>query len=626
MISLLLELALRAVLIAAGTALVLWALQVRSAVTRHAAWTAVVAAMLLLPLGIAGGLKVPLEVLTAGSADAPIQMSGVAGHGPMRTDLRPEVPVLGPESPAAATAQSFWTWPVMGFGLYLTGVVLLLAHLAIGTLQANRLRRGAVLRDGRLTSDRCTTPITVGWFAPALILPNGWQRWSNAQLAAVLTHEREHARRRDPVVQWLALLNRALFWFHPLAWWLERQVARLAEEACDAAVLVAGHTPREYSEYLIDMARSVSRAGRRIQPVGMALPGPSLTRRVRQIFEDTPVAPASRAHVISTVSLCVMSSVASAAGELAERSGVLPGLAATASATQSTAAKPRYEAATIKPCPPEDRPTSGGARGTAGGTNASASPGRFTVPCVTTEQLIYLAYASYGARPEERLLNDDFGTASSPEKIRGGPDWVHSNNDKYAIEAIAPGVTERTLLMGAMLQTLLEERFALKLHRASEEVAMYALTMSKSGFKLKPMKGDECDSSGNVSPPPYKDGQKPPCGNLMMVNSGGLLKWTFSGSQLSSLASMLSRTLGVHVIDRTSSDDKFVFEFSFFHKRDGASQIRDASGKDITAEVLTGPNVHDALEQQLGLKLDRIKAPREYLVIDSIQRPKPDRP
>ena len=56
MISLLLELALRAVLIAAGTALVLWALQVRSAVTRHAAWTAVVAAMLLLPLGIAGGL------------------------------------------------------------------------------------------------------------------------------------------------------------------------------------------------------------------------------------------------------------------------------------------------------------------------------------------------------------------------------------------------------------------------------------------------------------------------------------------------------------------------------------------------------------------------------------------
>lgn len=50
--------------------------------------------------------------------------------------------------------------------------------------------------------------MTVGCLAPVLILPDGWERWSAAQLDAVLTHEGAHARRRDPLVQGLALLNR----------------------------------------------------------------------------------------------------------------------------------------------------------------------------------------------------------------------------------------------------------------------------------------------------------------------------------------------------------------------------------------------------------------------------------
>src|SRR5262249_8448264 len=98
-------------------------------------------------------------------------------------------------------------WRAFFIGAYLTGALMLLMRLIIGTAQANRLRRGATKVDGRLTSDRCTTPITVGWFAPALILPRGWTEWSTAQLEVVLTHEQEHARRHDPLVQWLALFN-----------------------------------------------------------------------------------------------------------------------------------------------------------------------------------------------------------------------------------------------------------------------------------------------------------------------------------------------------------------------------------------------------------------------------------
>ena len=168
-------------------------------------------------------------------------------------------------------------------GVYLLGLCLLLFRLAIGTVRARRLVRDAVLQDGMRTSSLCAAPVTVGFLHPTVILPDHWRQWPQAQLDAVLTHEREHARRRDSLVQWLALLNRALFWFHPVAWWLERHLSALAEEACDNVVLARGHDPREYSEYLIDMARSVTRSGARLNVAGMAMPGSFLPRRIRQI-------------------------------------------------------------------------------------------------------------------------------------------------------------------------------------------------------------------------------------------------------------------------------------------------------------------------------------------------------
>ena len=166
----------------------------------------------------------------------------------------------------------------------------LLSRLVIGAVRARVLLQRAGLCKGRLTSDSCSVPVTVGWLHPRVILPSAWQSWSAAQLDAVLTHENEHVRRRDPFVQSLALLNRAAFWFHPLAWWIERQLSVLAEEACDAAVLASGHDPFEYSEYLMDLARAMQQAGARLNFAGMTMPGVSLPRRIRRILEDAPAA------------------------------------------------------------------------------------------------------------------------------------------------------------------------------------------------------------------------------------------------------------------------------------------------------------------------------------------------
>jgi hypothetical protein len=166
------------------------------------------------------------------------------------------------------------------------------------------------------TSLLCAAPVTVGFFHPTVIFPEHWGQWPQAEFDAVLTHESEHARCRHPFVQWLALLNRAVFWFHPVAWWLERHLAALAEEACDNVVLARGYDRRTYSEYLIDMARSVKRSGVRLSIAGMAMPGNSLARRIRQILESSSVPRISRSRMACVCVGCTVLSTALAAGTL----------------------------------------------------------------------------------------------------------------------------------------------------------------------------------------------------------------------------------------------------------------------------------------------------------------------
>ena len=155
--------------------------------------------------------------------------------------------------------------------VYLAGIAVMLARLIWGTLQIRSMKYEVRRSEGFATSSRCAAPVTIGWLRPVLLLPSGWRTWSAAKLDVSLgVREREHIRRRDPLVQWLALLNRCIFWFHPLAWWLERKLAWLAEEACDEAVLAGGHEAHlAYAPlHLIEMARSVNETRARLRWAG----------------------------------------------------------------------------------------------------------------------------------------------------------------------------------------------------------------------------------------------------------------------------------------------------------------------------------------------------------------------
>jgi protein involved in polysaccharide export with SLBB domain/beta-lactamase regulating signal transducer with metallopeptidase domain len=308
MLQLILEFIVRTGLIAGVTAAVLHVMNVRRAAVRHAVWAGVVVVMLLLPEWLIWGPKAYLRVLPP----ATNQAAGVA--------TAPRMLVSPTQMPQAAASPSGAhpapRWPKLVLGLYLLGLGVLLARLTIGTARAHALARRAVNRTGRLTSASCAAPITVGWLHPVVILPEHWFQWPAAQMDAVWTHELEHARRRDPLVQWVALFNRAVFWFHPIAWWIERELSALAEEACDAAVLESGHDPREYSECLLQMARSVMQAGARVN-VGMTMPGSFLPQRIRKILEGGVVPQVSRARMTCAVTACAVMSAALAAGTLA---------------------------------------------------------------------------------------------------------------------------------------------------------------------------------------------------------------------------------------------------------------------------------------------------------------------
>jgi hypothetical protein len=196
--------------------------------------------------------------------------------------------------------------------LYLVGVAALFARLIIGTVRVRSLARDARVVNGRLTSSRIATPLTFGVLRPRILLPDGWERWSAARLAVVLDHEHAHVRRRDPLVQWLALLNRAVFWFHPLAWWLERRLAALAEEACDAAVLARGHSATDYSEHLLDLARVSGR--RRLPQACMPMPGSALPARIAKILDGEVGRAGSRMAVTGAAAVATL--VAAALGTI----------------------------------------------------------------------------------------------------------------------------------------------------------------------------------------------------------------------------------------------------------------------------------------------------------------------
>jgi probable HAF family extracellular repeat protein len=106
-----------------------------------------------------------------------------------------------------------------------------------------------------MTASR-TEPGIVGILRPVLILPKGLlQRLSPAQTEAVVSHELCHVRRRDNLFAAIHMAIEAIFWFHPLVWWIERRLIEERELACDEEVLRRGSDPEAYAEGILNVCK-----------------------------------------------------------------------------------------------------------------------------------------------------------------------------------------------------------------------------------------------------------------------------------------------------------------------------------------------------------------------------------
>jgi len=237
----------------------------------------------------------------------------------------------------------------------------------------------------------------------------------------------------------------------------------------------------------------------------------------------------------------------------------------------------QYEVASIRPAPADRR----------NGVGPSGGPG--------TEDPTRVRYSFFSLR---LLLTTAYGMNYHQIQIPARLD----SGDRFDIVAnVPPGATKQQALI--MLQNFLIERFHLKLHRETKILPHYELSVSSSGFKLKP----------------YADGPGRRVGTGIGDGDIGVHVGTDRNHMIARKASMailtrvLSDDLDTPVVDKTGITGEYDFDFDY--SREGLDGFRRALAD--APEPSGAPTLQTALQESLGLKLEMKKGPVDLLVVDS---------
>lgn len=199
-----------------------------------------------------------------------------------------------------------------------------------------------------------------------------------------------------------------------------------------------------------------------------------------------------------------------------------------------------------------------------GAPKVSMDPGRVTYTNVTVRSLIRQAY----------------GLKVYP--LSGGSDEL--STDRYDIIATAPPETSKQATM-LMLQALLEERFKLAAHRETKELPIYALVLGTNGPKFRAVQDD---------------------GSAPEIGSGGGHQIRSHHISMKMLADMLRGYIGDSVVDATGLTGLYDLNLDF------------TPDESMSAD---GENLYEAVQRQLGLKLEARKGPVEVVIVDHVARP-----
>ena len=424
-------------------------------------------------------------------------------------------------------------------------------------------------------------PGVVGLWRPLLLVPSGIEGdLTPRQLVAVLTHELCHIRRRDNVTAAVHMIAEAVFWFYPLVWWIGSRLVDERERACDEEVLRTCGEPQTYAEGIVSVCRRYVES-----PLACVsgVSGANVKNRIRDIMTNRAVATLSLAK---KATLACVAAVAVVAPILAQSVPLQP------------TAELRFEVASVKP----NKPNAGDAVRV---MQRILPDGGFEGFNVTLGSVIRVAYGL-----------QDFQMAAMPE-------WI--NSDRFDIDARGPqGAAESEV--PRRLQSLLAERFALKAHRETRDHPIFALVLARAdrspGPRLRRSQVDR-EKVREAMAAARRENKLPPrveCGLTAERTFG------FCGMTIEELAGFLPQYAGRMVVDRTGLAGAFDLEFRFDASRPipgvglgGGFPIQPAGPADPDA-----PSIFTALEEQLGLKLEPQTGPVDVLVIDHVERPKPN--
>jgi len=218
-----------------------------------------------------------------------------------------------------------------------------------------------------------------------------------------------------------------------------------------------------------------------------------------------------------------------------------------------------------------------------------------------TARTILLIEAAYG---HNNPLN--------PDQISGGPDWIKS--DLFDIDAkieksLVNGKWKKTNLsvdeqrdqVMLMLQSLLADRFKLRIRHEMKELPVYALVFAKNGPKFA------------------EDNTHLEIGGITARGRGKFEVTSATLSRLVFVLSMQPELGGRAVLDKTGLQGHYSFTFQW--TPENLSARAGQSADSAPSSESSGPSLFTALREQLGLRLESTKAPVDTIVIEHIERP-----
>ncbi len=560
------------ILVLAGT-LLLWLLRVNNPRARLTAWMVLLAGSLLLPLLTAALPQVPLSIPLPPARTYPAVASSLAR---LPVVIHPWTTVrdtISAPAPQAVNAKPSNRMRLAALLYALVALILLLrlfCGLALSLRILRRSRATGIVAGGIevCESDRVASPVAIGLLRPAILLPPDWRDWGSAKLDAVLAHEQSHIRRRDPAVQFLSAIHRALLWAGPLSWFLDRQIVRTAEHVSDDDAVAATRDRLSYAELLLEF---VQRSSGQADSLGVAMARHDRPeKRIRRILNSAAIP-----HAVT-------------------RWGILAilGLAAPL-AYLAAAASPQYAP---RPDPP------------AAFDVASIKPVDPTVPHLVGVKVYPGGRVVISTFSLRTLIATAFGL--SIWQISGGDQWTVK--DTYDIEAKPPEALQSSIRslrytnfgidderLRAMLQTLLIDRFQLKLHRETKTGDVCLLERGGKTLRLRPAES----RTAGADPPADRSS----FGSIGYV--GG--KWAIFATTMPQLANFASGfILHVPVLDRTGLRGSF----DYTQRQPDLEPKYDGDQSDSFRSYLA----------ELGLKLERAKGPVETFVIDHAAKPSPN--